>query len=77
MVWPPQSPDNDPIEHLWHALKQRLQTYQEPPKWIHELCERIQDEWSKIPVELCRNLISSMPSRIQALLKARGGNTKY
>ena len=77
MDWPPQSPDMNPIEHLWHALKQRLQTYPEPPKGIHELWERTQDEWLKIPVETCQNLISSMPSRIQALLKAKGEYTKY
>ena len=77
MDWPPQSPDMNPIEHLWHALKQRLQTYPEPPKGIHELWERLQDEWLKIPVETCQNLISSMLSRIQTLLKAKGGYTKY
>ena len=77
MDWPPQSPDMNPIEHLWHALEQRLQTYPEPPKGIHELWERTQDEWLKIPVETCQNLISSMPSRIQALLKAKGEYTKY
>ena len=77
MDWPPQSPDMNPIKHLWHALKQRLRTYPEPPKGIHELWERIQDEWLKIPVETCQNLISNMPGRIQALLKAKGGYTKY
>ena len=66
-----------PIEHLWHALKQQLQTYPEPLKGIHELLERIQNEWLKIPVGTCQNLISSMPSRIQALLDAKGGYTKY
>lgn len=77
MDWPPQSPDMNPIEHLWYALKQRLLAYEEPPKGIHDLWERIQDEWLKIPVETCQKLISSMPSRIQALLKAKGGYTKY
>ena len=58
MDWPPQSPDMNPIEHLWHALKQRLQTYPEPPKGIHELWERIQDEWLKIPVETPVKILS-------------------
>ena len=75
--WPPQPPDMNAIEHLWHSLKKQLWTHEEPPKVIHELWERVQDEWLKIPVETCRNLISSMPSRIQALLKAKGGYTKY
>ena len=34
-------------------------------------------EWNKIPNELCLELINSMPRRIEAVLKARGGNTKY
>ena len=47
--WPSQSPDLNPIEHLWFHLKNRLGSYQDEPSSIHELWERVQDEWNKIP----------------------------
>jgi hypothetical protein len=75
--WPAQSPDLNPIEHLWHILKMCLQQYENPPKGIQELWERVQEEWEKIPKEECVNLINSMPRRIKAVLKAKGGHTKY
>ena len=77
MVWPAQSPDLNPIEHLWGFLKKRLAEHEHPPSGIHELWERIQVEWEKIPAEDCQNLIESMPRRVQAVLKAKGGYTKY
>ena len=77
MKWPPQSPDLNPIEHLWGHLKRRLSAYPEPPKGILELWERAQKEWEEIGKEVCQNLIESMPNRIQAVLKAKGGYIKY
>ena len=47
------------------------------PNGIHELWERVQVEWERIPVEECQKLIESMPRRVQAVLKAKGGYTKY
>jgi transposase len=42
-----------------------------------ELWERVAEEWTEIPPETCQRLIESMPRRIQAVLKAKGGHTKY
>jgi DDE superfamily endonuclease len=77
MVWPAQSPDLNPIEHLWGVLKRRLARHEHPPSGIHELWERIEDDWEAIPAEECQKLIESMPRRVQAVLKAKGGYTKY
>ena len=77
LQWPPQSPDLNPIEHLWAILKRRLNQYEGPPKGVLELWERIEAEWNKIGQEECLKLIESMPRRIQALLKAKGMWTDY
>ena len=77
LVWPPRSPDLSPIEHLWRYLKIRLNMYDTEPKGMLELWERTEVEWNKIPRDVCIGLIESMPKRIAAVLKARGGYTKY
>jgi len=77
MKWPSQSPDLNPIEHLWYHLKTQLSGYQDPPKGIHELWDRVQTEWEAIPVEKVQGLIESMPRRVEAVIKAKGGYTKY
>ena len=77
MTQPAQSPDLNPIEHLWSHVKRKLKEYEEPPKGVHELWERLVVEWNAIPAEVCQNLIESMPRRISAVIKAKGGPTKY
>ena len=29
--------------------------------------------WNKIPLEVCQNLIESMPRRLEAVIRAKGG----
>src|SRR5690606_4573785 len=50
LKWPAQSPDINPIEHLWEHLKRRLETYEEDPKSQQELWEQVEKEWKNMPV---------------------------
>ena len=75
--WPAQSPDLSPIEHLWTHVKNKLKEYETPPKGVWDLWERAAEKWGEIPPEVCQNLIESVPRRLEAVIKAKGGNTKY
>jgi len=75
--WPFQSPDLNPIEHLWTHLKRQLSTYDIEPNGVHELWDRIVVQRDKIPVDVCVDLISSIPKRVECVIKAKGCYTKY
>lgn len=73
--WPPQSPDLSPIEHLWGILKKKVAKHNTTSKAL--LKSKIFEEWEEISREVCFNLVKSMPNRVKAVLKAKGGVTKY
>lgn len=75
--WPPMSPDANPIEHLWDILKRHIRARNPAPNSIAELRIAAQEEWNRIPQETIKDLLRSMPRRMQAIARARGGNTKY
>ena len=77
LLWPPQSPDLNPIEHLWSYVKRKLEEYNSLPGGVVELWERTVVEWNKIPQGVCQDLIRSMPERVEAILEAHRGYTKY
>ena len=74
---PAQSPDTNPIEHVWHQLKIRINGREEVPKNLDELWEALQQEWNKIDINFINSLVRSMPDWVQAVYKAKGGHTKY
>jgi len=77
MIWPAQSPDINPMEHLWAIIKRQLNEYERPPNGMIQLWERIETIWNSIDKDICLKLIESMPRRIEAILKAKGKWTSY
>lgn len=72
---PPQSPDLNPIEHLWDELGRRIK--KRGIKNRHDLRNALQQEWNDIGSEVTNNLVSSMPRRLQAVIRSNGNPTKY
>jgi transposase len=77
LPWPAQSPDLNPIENIWRHLKMKLARYELRAKGVHELWERCDHEWNSFTQEDCRKYIDSMPARVKAVLKAKGGHTSF
>lgn len=84
MDWPPYSPDLNPIEHLWWALKRMV--YHLHPELekeggskaaIERFIVACQEAWDKLPQSLLNDMLESMPRRVEAVRKARGWQTKY
>ncbi len=73
--WPSMSPDLNPIEHLWGILKRQVEHHS--PSSIQSLKEVILEEWKKMDLAKCRQLVHSMPRRLGAVIKNHGGHSKY
>uniref|UniRef100_A0A3Q2ZWT6 Transposase Tc1-like domain-containing protein n=1 Tax=Kryptolebias marmoratus TaxID=37003 RepID=A0A3Q2ZWT6_KRYMA len=75
MSWPSNSPYLNPIENLWWKFKKMV--HDKAPTCKADLATAIRERWSQIAEEYRLSLIKSMPQRLQAVIKARGGATKY
>ena len=76
MVWPPNSADLSPIENLWHVMKQRV-CAKTAIKTRAQLIQATEDAWASIEPGIVVKLIDTMPRRVQAVLKAKGGPIDY
>lgn len=77
MDWPACSPDMNLIEHAWDMLDKRVRSRQVSPASLQELRIALQEEWENIPQDYFRTLFNSMQKRMEAVIRARGGNTRY
>lgn len=75
LPWPPYSPDLNPIENLWAIVKRRIEKI--PRDTTASVEAATHNEWNDTLAEICRDLVASMPRRIQECIKNKGGNTSY
>ena len=75
--WPPNSPDMNPIEHVWGWIKHKLSNLEVLPKNKTQLKQEIQSIWNTIDQESIRKLYRGMPNRIRVLVDKGGRNTPF
>ena len=71
-----QSPDVNPVKHLWEILEQRLRQRFLPPSTKPQMIEFLVEEWCCIPPIESQTLEEYMPSLIEAVLETHGGPIK-
>ena len=71
MDWPGNSPDLNPIENMWEAMKQKIEEKQ--PSSLQDLINKIKHVWClETSPEFCKKLARSMPGRLQKVLDNDG-----
>lgn len=73
--WPSQSPDLNPIEHLWDHIK--CEVRKKKPKNIKELEKYVIEIWNSIDPEVCKKIVRTMYDRASEVLKSKGGHIPY
>jgi transposase len=74
---PPNSPDLNPIENIWAHMKHIISK-----EYAHITSQKVMREvvvsiWNDFVDNRWDHLVESMPERIQAVIKAKGGSTRF
>ncbi|GFX03650.1 QLQ domain-containing protein [Trichonephila clavipes] len=77
LAWPSQSPDLNPIVHLWDELELRFRSQPNRPSSLQALTSAVMDAWKGIPMVTYQKLVESLLKRVQAVIHAKGEPTSY
>ena len=72
-----QSPDINIIENVWRTIKVQLGKRLGEIQSQKDLINLVLDIWGSLDQAYIRGLYTTIPSRLQAVLKAKGAITKY
>ncbi|CAK9829697.1 Transposable element Tc1 transposase [Anthophora retusa] len=75
LPWPAQSPDLNPIEHMWDHLNRNVPEHCRNNKQLFQ--RALLKAWSEIDQNTINILIESMPKRLQEVINNRGYQTSY
>ncbi|GFW94259.1 transposable element Tc3 transposase [Trichonephila clavipes] len=77
LSWPVNSPNLNPIEHVWDMLGRQIAALSHPPSSVTELKRTLQEAWDRLSPQLIYHLVVSMVNRCAACLAVRGDQTLY
>jgi transposase len=75
LPWPSYSPDQNPIENVWHILK--IKIARKNITTVQGLKSEITKAWNSLPKDLALHLVQSMNKRISNLIERDGDYTLY
>ena len=73
---PPESPDCNPIENLWHELKEFCRR-EVKPTTKQELVQGIQQFWETVDVQKCTRYIRHLRKVLPRIIELNGDATGY
>jgi hypothetical protein len=62
---------------LWNDIDRRLRSLDVIIRSKEELWNQVSNVWNETSLEFCTKLIETMPQRINDVLKAKGGHTRW
>ena len=76
LLWPGNSPDFNPIEHVWAHVSRRVRS-RGLPSGTNQLWQWVEEEWYKTPLTYINKLYASLPRRLAEAASNLGGPTHY
>ena len=64
-------PDLNPVERSWDHLGGKVHEHKLLPKNKKELIAALKEEWLKIDEKVLKNLVDSMPRRVNTVIESR------
>ena len=75
--WAAMSPDLNQIEHLWDFLGRHIRSRDPPVHTLAALEAALHEEWRQVTQDRIKGLAGSVWRTVQAVIRARGGYTRY
>lgn len=73
---PPESPDLNPVENMWHELKEHIRR-EVKPHTKDELINGIIQFWNTVSIAKCRKYINHLNKVIPRVIELNGEATGY